>query len=132
MGFYIILGVIPASIAIYTLSRPDRDGNFTGITTLMKKYSDMQEHWTERNTLHTKALEDAAFQRNLFQSEKGTMHVDLRFPEIFNTGSPYNVPAGHRARNLEELVAHYEKKNADEDERRLKASAAKEEGLRST
>lgn len=29
---------------------------------------------------------------------------------IFNTGSPYNVPAGHSA-NLDELIAHYERQN---------------------
>ncbi len=38
---------------------------------------------------------------------------------VFNTGSPYNVPAGHRARNIGELVAHYEKLNAEEEEKKL-------------
>lgn len=33
---------------------------------------------------------------------------------VFNTGSPYNVPAGHGA-NLDGLIAHYKKKNAEQD-----------------
>lgn len=44
---------------------------------------------------------------------------------IFNTGSPYNVVAGHRSRNMDELVAHYEKKNTENEERKLKALAEK-------
>ena len=45
---------------------------------------------------------------------------------IFNTGSPYNVVAGQSARGLDEMVAHYKKLNADEDERQAKAMAARE------
>jgi hypothetical protein len=44
---------------------------------------------------------------------------------VFNTGSPWNVPAGHGARNMDQLVAHYEKKNADEEERKAKLLAEK-------
>jgi hypothetical protein len=40
---------------------------------------------------------------------------------IFNTGSPYNVSAGQGARNMDELVAHYEKQNAEREEKRIKA-----------
>jgi hypothetical protein len=31
---------------------------------------------------------------------------------VFNTGSPYNVPAGHTA-NLSAVIAHYEAKNRE-------------------
>ncbi len=44
---------------------------------------------------------------------------------IFNTGSPYNVSAGQGGANLEKLVAHYEKLNADAEEIKLKALAEK-------
>ena len=33
---------------------------------------------------------------------------------FFNGGSPYNVPAGHGAK-LNEVIAHYQKKNAEQD-----------------
>ena len=40
--------------------------------------------------------------------------------------SPHNIPAGHGGANLHKLVAHYEKLNADEEERKARALAAKE------
>jgi hypothetical protein len=40
-------------------------------------------------------------------------------------GSPRNVPAGHAA-NLEKLVAHYQKINADAEEKKVATLAAKE------
>lgn len=83
-------------------------------------------------------IEQAAFDRNLFQSDKGSAHVNLRFPEfvlpsvvckddsltrsrIFNTGSPYNVSAGQGPRNMDAVVAHYEKQNAEAEEKKIKA-----------
>jgi len=92
-------------------------------------------------------LEQAAFDRHLFQSTAGSKHVNLRFPEygffigilkfgqgdyadsgtrIFNTGSPFNVVAGQGPRNIDQLVAHYEKLNADEEEKKALALASKE------
>lgn len=37
---------------------------------------------------------------------------------IFNTGSPYNIPAGHSA-DLGALRAHYQKKNLEAEEKRI-------------
>jgi hypothetical protein len=118
------------------------------VTTIINKYSDYKERWAARNTLHTTMIEQAAFDRNLYQSSAGSKHVELRFPEyvypcwmiaerewlegimrttanswnrIFNTGSPYNVSAGHGARNMDELVAHYEKLNADAEAKKVEA-----------
>ena len=36
---------------------------------------------------------------------------------VFNTGSPYNIPAGHSA-DLGALKAHYEKQNVEAAEKR--------------
>jgi hypothetical protein len=83
-------------------------------------------------------IEQAGFDRNLYQSTAGTKHVNLRFPEwgaleyyllpvadniyrIFNTGSPWNNVAGQGPRNMDQLVAHYEKLNADVEEKKVKA-----------
>lgn len=49
----------------------------------------------------------------------------LIWDRIFNTGSPWNVSAGQGPRSMEVLVAHYEKLNADEEERKVEALAAK-------
>ena len=49
---------------------------------------------------------------------------------IFNTGSPYNVPAGSQA-NLDELIAHYKKENAEAQEKRERKARAIYEGRES-
>jgi hypothetical protein len=54
---------------------------------LIDKYSDYKEKWAARNTLHTAMIEQAAFDRNLYQSSQGTKHVNLKFPE-------YVIPLG--------------------------------------
>lgn len=45
---------------------------------------------------------------------------------ILNTGSPFNVVAGQGSRNMEELVAHYEKVNAETTEKVANAVAKRE------
>lgn len=47
--------------------------------------------------------------------------TNLSFPpnlRVFNTGSPYNVPAGHSI-NMEAIIAHYEKRNREVEEKRV-------------
>ncbi|RKF55796.1 NADH-ubiquinone oxidoreductase 17.8 kDa subunit, mitochondrial [Erysiphe neolycopersici] len=118
--FYITLSIIPLSVGLYTLSRPDADGKLPAITRFIDSFSHYKEKWSERNTIHTKAVEQAGYDRNLFNSSTRKRRVvDLKFPEIFNTGSPFNVVAGQGPRNMDVLVAHYTKKNADEEERKL-------------
>jgi len=73
-----------------------------------------------RAELHTRLVEQAAYDSNLFQNTARVRHVELRFPEIFNTGSPYNVAAGQSGGNLEQVIAHYQKMSADAEERKLK------------
>jgi hypothetical protein len=48
---------------------------------LINSYSDYRERWVARNTLHTAMIEQAAHDRNLFHSSRGSAHVDLKFPE---------------------------------------------------
>lgn len=48
--------------------------------------------------------------------------TDIR---IFNTGAPHNVVAGNGGANLDKLVAHYEKLNADDEDRKATALAEK-------
>ena len=42
----------------------------------------------------------------------------LLLHRIFNTGSPYNVPAGHSV-DLSAVIAHYEKQNVLTEEKRI-------------
>ncbi|KAI9869026.1 MAG: hypothetical protein M1813_002849 [Trichoglossum hirsutum] len=125
-GFYIGLGLIPVSLMVYQFSRPSENGEHHALTKLIHSYSDYRDRWIERNALHTRMAEQAAFDRNLFQSSPGGKTVDLKFPEIFNTGAPWNVSAGNQA-NLDELVAHYQKQNKDEEARKQRTLAVKEQ-----
>ncbi|KAG9245970.1 hypothetical protein BJ878DRAFT_499131 [Calycina marina] len=125
-SFYIVLFAIPTSIAVYAASRPSADGKKAEFSRLVEAYADYKERWATRNHLHTAMIEQAGFDRNVFQTAKGSAHIDLRFPEGFNTGSPYNVVAGASARGMDKLVAHYEKQNVDESERKLKEMKRKE------
>ncbi|KAI4259682.1 MAG: hypothetical protein LQ352_000615 [Teloschistes flavicans] len=109
---------LPLSFAVYKFSRSS-DGSSDEaaqpwLTRMIGRYDSWQQAFGERNALHTKMLEQAGHDRNLFYNSPRSEMVDLSFPEIFNTGSPYNVPAGHGA-NLDELIAHYKKKNAEQD-----------------
>jgi len=113
----------------------------TGFSKIIDGYSHYKEKWAARNNLHIAMVEQAAFDRNLFQSTPGRKHVDLKFPEydslsplntnninkcrIFNTGSPYNVVAGQGPRNMDQLVAHYDKLNADEEARKAEVFSKK-------
>ncbi|MCJ1434691.1 hypothetical protein MMC27_004060 [Xylographa pallens] len=123
-GFYISLASLPLAFALYKFSRNSSSDDASAgaaaaqpwLTRLIGSYSTFQERWVARNTLHTRMVEQAANDRNLFQSTPGSERVELKFPEVFNTGSPYNVQAGQTA-NLDELVAHYEKQNRDAEGR---------------
>lgn len=73
----------------------------------------------EQTIRQTQWAQQAAFDRNLFQGTARVRHIDLKFPEIFNTGSAMNVPAGQGGANLDRLVAHYQKLNRETEERRV-------------
>jgi len=51
---------------------------------------------------------------------------------VFNTGSPFNVPAGSRV-NLDKVIEHYKKQNAEVDverERVKERARRREEALK--
>jgi hypothetical protein len=80
-AFYLALGAIPASIFIYSISRADEDGKLTGMSSLIDKYTQMQETWAERNARRTAAVEQAAFDKHLLYNAPRNKHIDLKFPE---------------------------------------------------
>ncbi|KAL8701501.1 MAG: hypothetical protein Q9224_000465 [Gallowayella concinna] len=130
-GFYFAVAVIPLSFALYKFSRAsDRssaESTQPWLTRIIRGYEDWHKSYAERNAMHTKMVEQAGHDRNIFTNSTPSPLVDLSFPEIFNTGSPYNVPAGHGA-NLDELINHYRRKRADQDAKtRARMDAKKEE-----
>lgn len=76
-----MLAAIPISLGVYAFSRPTSDGKIAGLSKLIESYSYYKDKWAARNTLHTAMIEQAAFDRNLFQSSPGSKHVNLKFPE---------------------------------------------------
>ncbi|KAL8768688.1 MAG: hypothetical protein Q9209_005106 [Squamulea sp. 1 TL-2023] len=132
-GFYLVIAALPLSFAIYKFSRSTNDSSAESaqpwLTRIIRGYDNWQKSYAERNAMHTKMVEQAGHDRNLFINSTPSPLVDLSFPEIFNTGSPYNVPAGHGA-NLDELINHYRKKNADQDAKTKARMEAKSEELR--
>ncbi|OBT71860.1 hypothetical protein VF21_09081 [Pseudogymnoascus sp. 05NY08] len=119
LSVYMTLAAIPAVYIVYSLAQPSADGKKPALERLINSYSHLQDTFAARNKLHTAAIEQAAFDRNLFQSDRKTEHVNLRFPETFNTGSPHNVIAGQGPRDIEKLVAHYEQLNNAAEEKKV-------------
>ncbi|MCJ1323949.1 hypothetical protein MMC10_000611 [Thelotrema lepadinum] len=114
-NFFIALTAIPVFAAAYRFSNSDPNAPPL-FTRIIEAYSTYKEEWTTRNTLHTRAVEQAAFDRNLFLNERGAKMVDLKFPEVFNTGSPFNVPTSASV-NLDKVIEHYREKNRKMTER---------------
>lgn len=50
-------------------------------TRVIDSYDHWRATWAERNELHTKTLELAAADKNLFINSSSTRHVELKFPE---------------------------------------------------
>ncbi|ERS95995.1 NADH:ubiquinone oxidoreductase 17.8kD subunit [Sporothrix schenckii 1099-18] len=123
-AWYIAVGAIPLTYALYTLSRPGKDGEPTAIEAYLNKFSYLREQWETRGHLHTAAVEQAAHDKNLFYTVERSSNIDLRYPEVFQSSSPYNIPAGHNV-NLDKVVAHYREQHNKEVERQQAAAAAR-------
>ncbi|EMC93245.1 hypothetical protein BAUCODRAFT_125121 [Baudoinia panamericana UAMH 10762] len=119
-GFYVTIATIPASIALYYLTRQGTNEQPWATRFIRDTYNDYAVKWARRNDLHTQAVEQAAADRVLFlnESSQNPRTVDVRFPEQLNTGAPWNVPAGHYA-NMDTVIAKYEKESFEAQERKL-------------
>ncbi|KAK5174086.1 uncharacterized protein LTR77_001166 [Saxophila tyrrhenica] len=118
-GFYVTLAAFPASFAIFKLTQGD-DAVFT--RWIRDTYNSYAVKWAQRNDLHVQALEQAAADKVLFLNEsvRGPhRHVELRFPEQLNMGSPWNVSAGHGGANIDEAIAKFQKDNYEAQERKM-------------
>ncbi|PGH10779.1 hypothetical protein AJ79_05252 [Helicocarpus griseus UAMH5409] len=117
-GFYIFLASVPVGLALYKYSTSDPNKK-PFMTRLIEDWFPSESMWEARNHLHTKAIEQAAIDRQLFHSQHEAVRIELSCPEIFNTGSPINVPAGNGSADLTKVVAHYQEKNRKTEEDRV-------------
>ncbi|KAJ4287191.1 hypothetical protein N0V90_012589 [Kalmusia sp. IMI 367209] len=120
VGFWVPIGLIPALSGLYLISRSDDPNAPPLFTRLIDRYTDASQKWAERNDLHVRMIEQAGTDRVLFVKSKGSQHVDMRFPEIMNVGSPYNVPAGSMA-NMDKVIEKFKKQGDEDNERKLQA-----------
>ncbi|CZT17296.1 related to NADH-ubiquinone oxidoreductase 17.8 kDa subunit [Ramularia collo-cygni] len=120
-GFYICISAIPLSLAVYKFTGQGTSEKPYFTRLIQDTYADYKTQWAQRNDLHTQAMEQAAADRSLFihEANNTTRHVDLRYPEQFNHGSPWNVPAGQGSANLDVLIAKYEKEAFAAQEEKL-------------
>ncbi|EME48590.1 hypothetical protein DOTSEDRAFT_67586 [Dothistroma septosporum NZE10] len=121
-GFYIAIAAVPFSLALYKLSSQGTNEQPYFTRLIRDTYADYKTKWARRNDFHTRAVERAAADKVLFLTEtnqSNVRHVDLRFPEQLNVGSPWNVPAGHGSANIDELIKKYETENFAANEEKL-------------
>ncbi|EUC41705.1 hypothetical protein COCMIDRAFT_40162 [Bipolaris oryzae ATCC 44560] len=118
-GFYGTIAVIPAGLALYSLSRTDGDDSKPYFTRLIADATTgLHDKWTTQNDLHVRMIEQAGEDRVLFLNTKPQEHVEMKFPEIMNVGSPYNVPAGSQVQ-MDKVIEKYKKLAYEDNERKL-------------
>lgn len=81
-SFYLTLGLIPAGYFMYNLSVLAEKSPTGGLVGgFQQAYGDLRAKWTERNTLHTRMVEQAGNDKNLFINARMPNHIELKNPE---------------------------------------------------
>jgi len=92
MGFWIAVGSIPASVLVYMVSRPDKNGEKTVIEKWIGQAMDMQKDMATKNHNNAAAIEQAAKDRHLFYHVPRQRHIELKYPEYVHN-SPFPADA---------------------------------------
>ncbi|KAI5240447.1 hypothetical protein E4T47_06157 [Aureobasidium subglaciale] len=116
-GFFLALSIVPVGFLLYKFTGP---GNYEHkyLTRVINSYDGYRKDAAHIAALHTDALEQAAADRNLFANSQRQQNVQLKFPEILNTGAPHNVPAGHYA-DMSQVIAKFEKESYEANAKKL-------------
>ncbi|KAF4978093.1 hypothetical protein FZEAL_5483 [Fusarium zealandicum] len=125
-GSLIAVGTFFGTVLFYQFVRP-QDGEQSSFTNLIDKYQSRAKDWEETNALHTQAMEQAGFDRNLFENG-GNKHrfVDVAYPEAVQSYACRNHQAGHLA-NMDHVVEHYRQQHLKEEDRKATKLAQKQE-----
>jgi hypothetical protein len=78
---YVFVGLVPASMFFYSISRPGKDGSPSSLTQWLKGFEYFRAEDEERNTLRTELMEQAANDKHLFLTARKNPTVDLKMPE---------------------------------------------------
>ncbi|UPK99263.1 hypothetical protein LCI18_010198 [Fusarium solani-melongenae] len=124
-GSLLTVGAFFGTVLIYQFV--PKEGDKSVFLSLIDKYQSRAKDWEEINALHTKAAEQAGFDRNLFENG-GNKHrfVDVTYPEAIQSYSPRNNQAGHLA-NMDYVVEHFRQRHLEEEERKAKKLAAQKQ-----
>lgn len=80
------IGVIPAGLALYSISRPNGDNSEPYFTRMISNATaGLHEKWTAQNDLHVRMIEQAGADRVLFMNTRPQEHVEMKFPECVFT-----------------------------------------------
>ncbi|KHO00136.1 NADH-ubiquinone oxidoreductase 17.8 kDa subunit [Metarhizium album ARSEF 1941] len=98
-------------------------GEDSSVSNVIHKYLSRKEDWEQTNALHAKAMEQAGFDRNLFENASNKHRfVDVAYPEAIQSHAPRNIQAGHLM-NLDHVVDHYRRRHLEDEERKAKKLA---------
>ncbi|KAI9371915.1 hypothetical protein BJX61DRAFT_543185 [Aspergillus egyptiacus] len=119
-SFYVAVGTFASCFVLYKVHNSSKEsGSQSFITRFIENWTPSEKMLEERNALHTAAVEKAAADRHLFQTQKPGFTRELRHPEAsFHTSQPFNVIPGSKA-DLSEVISRYEKSNQEIEEARV-------------
>ncbi|KAG5982582.1 hypothetical protein E4U55_001688 [Claviceps digitariae] len=101
-----------------------KQGEDSAISNLISKYMSKKEDWAEINALHTKAMEQAGYDRNLFENASSKdRYADVAYPEALQSHAARNIQAG-QLMNLDHVVEHFRQKHLEDEDRKAKKLAA--------
>ncbi|KYK56888.1 NADH-ubiquinone oxidoreductase 17.8 kDa subunit [Drechmeria coniospora] len=124
-GSIATVGLFFGGVLFYQFT-PKKDEE-SSLTNFISKYTSRAEDWEEINALHTKAMEQAGFDRNLFENASNKHRfVDVAYPEAFQSHAPRNIQAGHLM-HLDSVVEHYRQQHLKDEDRKAKKLAAQKE-----
>ncbi|KAH6606437.1 nadh-ubiquinone oxidoreductase kda subunit [Trichoderma cornu-damae] len=119
-GSVIALGAFLGTVLVFQF-RPQESDTWNGV---LAKYRSKAEDWEAINSLHTKAMEQAGYDRNLFENASAKhRYVDISYPEAFQSHAQRNIQAGHLA-SIDHVVEHYRQQHLKAEEKKAAKLAA--------
>lgn len=81
-SFYVTIGTFASAYLLYRWSKSAEEaGSKSWVSSLVDKWATPTETLEHRNAIHTAALEKAAHDRHLFQSQGPSAHYELKHNE---------------------------------------------------
>lgn len=117
-GSIALISAALGSVLLYQFA--PRQGDESGITKAIERWTSSPKDWEEMNAAHSLAAKQAGFDRNLFENETPKNRwVDVAYPEALQSHCNRNIRAGH-INNIDAAVAHYKDLHNKEQERKIK------------